>query len=248
MCIIIYSPDGHIPAHHLRRSLEANPHGWGLMVHDGERTVVAKGMVPEEFWPVWETRPPGPVVFHARITSHGTTDLDNCHPFEVPGHDLHMAHNGIIHECARKDTKLSDTRRFVRDILTELPVGFLESEAHLRLIAKFVGHSKLVFMSGEGKVTIVNAELGHWYRPHHKGRMKRWYSNESYLPPKPVKKDDTPWWAKSRPAHSGLFAELKPMSSGVIDPSCDGDECEANYARRTGVFSMINDEVVSRPS
>lgn len=242
MCIIIYSPDGHIPAHHLRRSLEANPHGWGLMVHDGDCVVVEKGMMPEEFWPIWETRPPGPVVFHARITSHGATDLDNCHPFEVPGHDLYMAHNGIIHECARKDTKLSDTRRFVRDILTELPVGFLECEAHRRLIAKFVGHSKLVFMDGDGKVTIINPELGHWYRPHHKGRMKRWYSNESYLPPKPAKKE-VPWFA--RPSHEGLFAELTPMRSGTADPSCDGDENELDYT--TPVYRMINGKVDSRP-
>ena len=65
MCIIIYSPDGHIPKSHLERSLEHNSDGWGVMVWDGKQALVEKGMKPAAFWAKWALRPKGPVVFHA---------------------------------------------------------------------------------------------------------------------------------------------------------------------------------------
>ena len=182
------------------------------MVHDGDKVVVEKGLTPDEFWAKWEQRPAGPVVFHSRIGTHGHNDVHNCHPFKVPNHGMHMAHNGIIHECASTKSPLSDTRRFVRGILSGLPVGFLESRAHCRLIEKFIGGSRLVFMDDDGGGKSMNEDLGHWYRPHHKNRKKRWYSNYSYLPPKPVVTpkglfDETmPWYARGSD-----FAPLRPM-------------------------------------
>jgi hypothetical protein len=39
-----------------------------------------------------------------------------------------------------------------------------------------ISHSKLVFMSGEGKIRVVNSQMGHW-------KDNCWYSNHSYTNP-----------------------------------------------------------------
>ena len=78
MCLIIYSPDGHIPRKHLKRGLESNPDGWGYMYAEAGEIVIRKGMTPKEFWAVWKVdRPAGPVVWHARIGTHGAKGVDN---------------------------------------------------------------------------------------------------------------------------------------------------------------------------
>lgn len=205
MCIIIYSPDGHIPKSHLERSLEHNSDGWGVMVWDGKQALVEKGMKPAAFWAKWAIRPKGPVVFHARITSHGYTNLANCHPFEVPGHNVWMAHNGIIHKHAKKGAKKSDTRRFIDDLVTDLPKDFLDNDAIRFMMEDYIGHSKLVFMSGvTGEVHIIGESRGHWHK-------NRWYSNHSYQPTKP----------KLLPNAPGVFVPFEPRPSGELKPLGD---------------------------
>lgn len=197
MCIIIYSPNGAIPRSHMERGLVTNPHGWGFMYPEKGKLRIWRGMTPREFWENWKhPRPKGaPVVWHARITSHGETNLENCHPFHVPGHGpLAVAHNGVIRHHADKQSPLSDTRLFIRDVLSQLPRGFLNEDAICRLIEAYIGYSKLVFMDGRGDVTILNEDLGHW-------RKGRWYSNCSYLPPAPPKSEpdvdeDPSWWSR----------------------------------------------------
>lgn len=181
MCIIIYSPTGSIPKKHLQRGLTVNPDGWGIMYPCDGQLVIRKGMTRQEFWAAWKTRPANvPVVFHARIGTHGTRGIENCHPFVVR-HDLAVAHNGVIHHHADVNSPLSDTRLFVRDMVQRLPHNFLEYQPIRRLLANYIGHSKLVFMDEDGDVDIINEGLGHWSN-------KRWYSNNSYQPaprPKP---------------------------------------------------------------
>jgi hypothetical protein len=172
MCIIIYSKNGRIPENHLGCSLENNPDGWGFMVGTGEYLHVSKGMRTKRFWRAWDNRPSGPVVFHARIATHGTTGIENCHPFWVDNH-LAVAHNGII-SAVREDPVLSDTRVFIRDVLRELPDDFLENKAMRRLIAEFIGRSKLAFMNAQGRCWILNRGLGLEIG-------NRWYSNDGYL-------------------------------------------------------------------
>ena len=178
MCLIIYSPDGKIPRRHRAEGLLANPDGWGFMAVEGGQIVIQKGMAPAEFWRAWPQRPPGPVVFHSRTGTHGVQDTSNCHPFLLHGGRLAVAHNGVIARCGT-DRVRSDTRVFVEEILEGLPRNFLRRKAIVALIAGYIGHSKLVFIDDTGTVRIVNEGLGHW-------RKGSWYSNSSYLPPKPA--------------------------------------------------------------
>ena len=176
MCLIIYSPSGHIPRKHLQRGLKANANGWGFMVAHRGQLHIERGMESRSFWAAWRNKPSGSVVFHSRIGTHGGIDLDNCHPFRLDAKhgDVAMAHNGMIHALPKHST-MSDTRILVR-MLDLLPHGFMEDGGTLNLVAAFIGHSKLVFLTGGGEVTMVNEHLGHWHD-------NRWYSNHSYQPP-----------------------------------------------------------------
>lgn len=177
MCIIIYTPDGNIPKKHLHASLENNPDGWGVMYPQDGKVQIVQGMVKSEFFYHWKwlRSIKAPKVFHARICTHGNKDMENCHPFMVPGHgELAVAHNGVIFKQAYTNSTKSDTRHFVENILSKLPAGFMENEAMQDLLADYIGHSKLVFMSGDGSAKIVNADMGKWLNG-------LWYSNNTHI-------------------------------------------------------------------
>ncbi len=180
MCLIIYTPNGRIPKKHLKRALTKNPDGWGLMWPSGNgRLIIHRGMERADFWKTWKTRPlETPLVFHARWGSHGLLNESNCHPFRLDRKhgQLAVCHNGIILRCEPpKDSDSSDTKIFVESILNKLPRGFLKENPYVNLITSFIGTSKLVFMDGRGRATIINSHYGEW-------RDDRWYSNGGYKP------------------------------------------------------------------
>lgn len=183
MCLIIYSPSGYIPGKHLSKGLQANPDGWGYMFADNGKIIIRKGMKPRHFWAQWRQDKLGggiPVVWHARIGTHGHRAEFNCHPFEIPKHGLAMAHNGIIAQHSEANNPLSDTQLFLQQIICKLPKGFLKDLTLVKLVGYYIGHSKLAFMDELGEVTIINEHLGNW------SKYGRWYSNDSWKPGKPV--------------------------------------------------------------
>jgi hypothetical protein len=175
MCIIIASYGGVIDRDELKFSLENNPDGWGFMYPKADgKLSIHKGMKPSEFWGEWQEVPGRPVVFHARIASHGKTDMANCHPFKVQD-GLWVCHNGVIWGAVdtKKEPDMSDTRAFIRDTLRKLPEDFLYNEGILSLIRARIGLSKLVFMDNQGNIELIGEELGHWVGDN-------WYSNSTY--------------------------------------------------------------------
>lgn len=178
MCIIIYAPKGNIPKKHLHNSLDHNRDGWGVMwPEDGQLNIVV-GLSKPLFFKEWKriVRIPGPKVFHARIGTHGSNSIDNCHPFRIGGdHDqLGMAHNGIIRQQCTTGSDKSDTRHFIENVIEKLPAGFQKQNVYHVLLADYIGYSnKLVFMDGEGDVNIFNEHQGDW-------DGDNWYSNRFY--------------------------------------------------------------------
>lgn len=175
MCIIIASKDGKIPKKHLNASLENNKDGWGVMWPENGVLNILNGMIRNDFFRMWKWVKdiPGPKVFHSRISTSGLVDIDNCHPFFVTNHgDFGVAHNGVIGRQANKGES-SDTRNFIKNVLAFLPAGFHKEEVYAELLSDYIGWGKLVFMDGDGDITIINEHLGKWV-----GNI--WYSNESY--------------------------------------------------------------------
>jgi len=110
---------------------------------------------------------------HFRWTTHGHTDMDNCHPYDViPGY-VAMMHNGVLHTGNAADKAKSDTWHFIQDYLSEsvhLAPELAFTDGFLAMVAEFIGDNRFVFMNGEGKMSIVNKDQG----VEHDGM---WFSN-----------------------------------------------------------------------
>jgi predicted glutamine amidotransferase len=111
------------------------------------------------------------IVLHFRISTSGTIDLNNCHPFNV-NNKLAFVHNGIIHGLG--GLKQSDTNQFNNDYLKKLPSNFLEWKGIVKLIKDTIGSSKLIFLDNQNNPFIINKGLGH------SDNFGNWYSNDSY--------------------------------------------------------------------
>jgi hypothetical protein len=103
------------------------------------------------------------LAIHFRWTTHGHTNMENCHPYDVVKGYVGMMHNGVLHTGNAADKAKSDTWHFIQDYLAS-PVAehpaLVHNEKFLDLIAEFIGDNRFVFMDGEGKMSHVNKDQG----------------------------------------------------------------------------------------
>ena len=107
-----------------------------------------------------------PVVMHFRITTHGGTKPENCHPFPITDSigalkkltcstDLGVAHNGIIPITPRRG--ISDTMEYIASQLAPLkramPRFYTNKDA--MLLVKNAIESRMAFLTGDGKIYTV---------------------------------------------------------------------------------------------
>lgn len=129
-----------------------------------------------------------PLVFHARMCTHGTVTLDNVHPFRVPGSNAVLAHNGTISGLGRAnygygnvssgDEGMSDTRELAHVMLRGM--SYKQIKAAGPLIEHIGDWSKFAIMDGRtGDVTC----LGKWARQDRDTGVA--YSNLNFLPTRP---------------------------------------------------------------
>ena len=156
-------------------------------------------MTFDEFYDAYKPHKDKAAAIHFRITTHGDTDAENTHPFQV-GTNLAFIHNGIISRVDRKqDLTRSDTYHFNTKYLSQFyrrDSRFIFKDHFKDLIKEYIGHSKLVFLNNKGHHTIVNEQMGHWDEG-------VWYSNNSYKKwALPVKKAQA-----TTPNRSGVFTQ-----------------------------------------
>lgn len=107
---------------------------------------------------------------HARIKTHGTQKLENCHGWIEDKIGLAFAHNGILSIKNRDD--MTDSETFFRDIFA--PVFEIGGwSAGERAIKACIGTSKFCFMDMYGNLI--------HYGNYIKGDDGILYSNDSYL-------------------------------------------------------------------
>lgn len=180
MCLLIYASPGHTPTKKaLRTAGKNNPDGFGFAFAIDNEIVRHRSMDLEDtikfFHEMRKEYPMAHAIFHLRITTHGATNLDNCHPFMVTD-GIVLGHNGML-PIQEVDGK-SDTRQFAEEWLPQLGVAeVLDDPKNFSELEKFAAGSKLAILSVNPvlakPVYLVNEEYGHW----DKGV---WYSNNSY--------------------------------------------------------------------
>lgn len=89
------------------------------------------------------------VVIHARIATHGSKKLENCHCWIDKGTALSFAHNGILSISNRGD--MTDSETFFQDIFLPIYKKYGWSQAELAINA-CIGTSKFAFLSATGDI------------------------------------------------------------------------------------------------
>ena len=174
MCLLI-TQNSQAPAltnEWLEDFYDYNSDGVGVMRSDNGSLVIEK-ILPKsakDFVKFYREHIEGKsCAFHLRMRTHGATDLENCHPYEVlnskdHGIDLWLMHNGILHTDNKADTTKSDTWHYIRDYLRPMLAGnpdFAFTDAFSELIGEHIGSSnKFVLMDNDGRMVTINKEAG----------------------------------------------------------------------------------------
>lgn len=173
MCLIIHQPRGvTLPRRTLESAAKRNADGFGLMTAHGGVLHVHRTMDPAEALALYYQHGAGrECVLHWRMTTHGRTDLDNCHPFEVaPG--VAIAHNGVL-DVGTPHTGYSDTWHWVRYVLAPMLAARPDALRDPHTVAVLEGMtrgSRLVALHADGTVATLHRRSG----VEHGGV---WYSN-----------------------------------------------------------------------
>ena len=176
MCIAILKPKNKtIKKEHLENSFYSNDDGAGFMFNHDNKLHIYKGFMDfESFWNSFSSMntKDKTCLIHFRIKTHGAISKENCHPFLVSD-KLGFIHNGII-KIKTKGVE-SDTMAFNRNYLKPIPKleRIISNQSIKKLISNRINKSKLVFLDNRGRYTIINHDLGQWYRG-------SWFSNGSF--------------------------------------------------------------------
>lgn len=180
MCWIAYlKPNQILKPEYLEQAAKVNKDGYGVMYYKEGKVISYRTLDLDDFMDELSLLDSYERVIHLRATSMGDTTYENAHPFNV-GNNTYMCHNGSIHSlrslsCTTSCDSASDTKNLAQLISM---CNFTSISDILPLIHQIVGtySNKLVFMEPDGKVTIVNKDLG-------LEEDGIWYSNTYHVKP-----------------------------------------------------------------
>lgn len=180
MCLIVLkeAKESKFTNRHFKAMITRNSQGLGVMyLNDKGRVEIDKSVgTPKQKFLLWQKhKHRDTYAMHARLTTHGLTNLDNCHPYKIlsiddgDGRDLYMMHNGVIRSAPETDKTMSDTWHFVQHILKPIVKNNIEllwdSDPFQQWLQEVIKGSKLLFMRSREKgisdnVLIINAADG----------------------------------------------------------------------------------------
>lgn len=194
MCIICIKAAGlEMPTNETMEIMwDNNPDGAGFMYAEGGSVHIEKGFMSyEEFKNAIDELGKThdlkklPIIMHFRITTHGGTKPENCHPFPVSENvgmlqrlkskaEWGLAHNGILNIIPRAG--ISDTMEYVVSqvaYMKKINHRFAENQNFMQMIANATTGSRIVLMNGDGNIFCT----GDWVDDEATGLR---YSNTNY--------------------------------------------------------------------
>ena len=173
MCLIIHrQTGGKLDMEMMETAITDNPDGFALSYHVGNSLQVVRGL--RSFYALTYMteleKQDIEFVCHLRLTTHGLTDLANCHGFPV--RNFVLFHNGIFNINCDTDTTKSDTWHFCRMLERVLPKKPKSDDVKdaFKVFESIIGQSKVTVMFDDGEVFTWNDRLG-------VEEDKVWYSN-----------------------------------------------------------------------
>ena len=221
MCMLCVVPPNVLPSREkLENSALNNPDGFGyaIAVPQEKRIHVVRTMNADEaingFLADKAKYPKGYAIWHARLATHGSHTLDNCHPFHIGKDKLSvMAHNGVLPTEHEKNGKRSDTRIFAEHILPRMGgIAALDDPQMYAVIEEFSAGSKLAFLTVN---PVANYQL---YLVHEKSgtydESEVWWSNNSHELSYYSKSYHSPAWGSGYGySHGGTYLGGTPAWS-----------------------------------
>lgn len=253
MCLLTFIPPGVQPdADALRTGARCNNdgHGFAILVPGEDDIRIGKGMEAEEviaaFMALRAQYPNGPALFHSRLTTHGETNVDNCHPFVVNGDTRTVvAHNGILPRDAHPakigttveicTTKTgvkyetvravyddrSDTRILADDLLMARWSNMDSRHARKRLTRWLGRTNKILVLTTDPTYRrnsyLFNADLGLWT-----GGI--WYSNTSFRSYRSSTGAHEAWWSHYGTAAGGTASGVRSGMGDAYEDDLEGWE------------------------
>jgi glutamine amidotransferase len=204
----------------LENSALNNPDGFGFAIVipsenriHVERTMNADASITR-FLEMREKYPEGYATWHARYATHGTTTVDNCHPFQVGigNTQTYLAHNGMLPVIEPTGDTRSDTRIFAEDILPTIGgVTSLDNEQVWNLLEDFTNGSKIVILTVD---------------PRAKHQCYLLHENKGW-------KDSSGVWWSNQSCYLAATTFASPYSYGLKDDKAenyiDCDTCETVF-------------------
>ena len=219
MCIAVNKQQGVILDEAvLQRCYEANSDGAGFAYADNGKVVIEKGFFSfGEFKEAFTPHQDKQAIVHFRIKTHGAVSKDNCHPFRVSD-DVAFIHNGIISGHGSAD--MSDTVEFNEEIIKPLYSMYgwdgLKTATIKKMIEKYIGSSKLVFLNANGETLTFNKQYGN------ESKEGVWFSNTSWMPPVTTNKWTPPdmWETRKQQGRQ----QVKTFSLSSYNPKTNTSE------------------------
>lgn len=156
MCVIIAKQKGiKSPSiNTIKDALHRNPDGSAIAwVEDGKmnyfRTMNNNDMI-KFYSDMKETLTCCSFVFHARIATNGSKNINNCHGWLTGDGCYRFFHNGILSITSRGD--LTDSETFLRDIYD--PIAECGHNAARNAINAIIGSSKFAFIRKTGEIKL----------------------------------------------------------------------------------------------
>jgi hypothetical protein len=191
-------------------------------------------------------------VAHFRQTTHGLTNLANCHPYEV-AEDTHLVHNGILALGYQgEDPAFSDTFYFIKNqikpLLEVMTVQQAFSPAMCAIMGAAIGNNRFCAIDSEGTISIVNEQQWHDWEgillsntyaiSNHKGisptagptsyshpiSFGKWKGNSS-MAGMPSYQDEDAYWGMD--GYSGSITALQKVANTRL--SAKGDVVDDKY-------------------
>lgn len=179
MCIIAVIPKNVVISEEIFYTCwDNNPDGGGMMYALNNKVVVVKEL--NDYYKLYKqyvsaSKLGVDIVLHFRVSTSGTIDKYNIHPFKI-ANGLHFCHNGMLNVHVPVGSKENDTQIFNNTILKYLPKNFIYDRGISKLLALTIGkQNKFVFLDSFGKIQIINKDCGHV-------EDGIWFSNKTYVP------------------------------------------------------------------
>jgi hypothetical protein len=179
MCLIIHGQSNVVRSTLLTAGLIEdifchNPDGIGIMYAGGSGPIVVRRLpkTAAEARAIVELLPTDEreLAMHWRRRTHGSVDMDNCHPYAVgvrgtaQRDDMvrgYVMHNGVLTIDTRSDETKSDTWHYCNQYLSDGMIALVHTPAYVKLIEDHIGEgNKFVILGWDGRMAVIGRDRG----------------------------------------------------------------------------------------